>query len=119
MNFQKIFLLLWVIFALLDPDPLTRLNPDPIRIRIRNPVTNWPLYAHLMCGDWLVAGGEMTLEIAWLRVGVNEHGARPVPGGGQQAQQVLLGQRVQQAPLTNLTTGKYKVLEINRNCLTV
>ncbi len=23
------------IFALLDPDPLTRLNPDPIRIRIR------------------------------------------------------------------------------------
>jgi hypothetical protein len=30
-------LLLWVIFALLDPDPLTRLNPDPIRIRIRNP----------------------------------------------------------------------------------
>jgi hypothetical protein len=24
---------LWVIFALLDPDPLTRLNPDPIRIR--------------------------------------------------------------------------------------
>ena len=28
---------MWVIFALLDPDPLTRLNPDPIRIRIRNP----------------------------------------------------------------------------------
>jgi hypothetical protein len=31
------YLLLWVIFALLDPDPdpdpLTRLNPDPIRIR--------------------------------------------------------------------------------------
>jgi hypothetical protein len=24
---------LWVIFALLDPDPLTWLNPDPIRIR--------------------------------------------------------------------------------------
>ncbi len=37
----KFFLLLRVIFALLDPDPdpLTRLNPDPIliRIRIRNP----------------------------------------------------------------------------------
>ncbi len=31
----QIFLLLWVIFALLDPDPLTRLNPD--QIRIRNP----------------------------------------------------------------------------------
>jgi hypothetical protein len=36
MNFQKIFLLLWVIFALLDPDQLTRLNPDPIRIRIQS-----------------------------------------------------------------------------------
>ncbi len=35
-TFKK-FLLLWVFFALLDPDPLTRLNPDPIRIRIRNP----------------------------------------------------------------------------------
>ncbi len=33
MNFQKNFLLLWVIFALLNPDPLTRSNPDPIRIR--------------------------------------------------------------------------------------
>ncbi len=28
---------LWIIFAVPDPDPLTRLNPDPIRIRIRNP----------------------------------------------------------------------------------
>jgi hypothetical protein len=28
---------LWVIFALLDPDLLTRLNPDPIRMRIRHP----------------------------------------------------------------------------------
>jgi hypothetical protein len=41
MNFLNFFLLLWVIFALLDldpdPDPLTRLNPDPIGIRIRNP----------------------------------------------------------------------------------
>jgi hypothetical protein len=51
MNFYKFFLLLWVIFALLDPDPdpgfripdpdpLARLNPDPIRIRIRNPEKN-------------------------------------------------------------------------------
>jgi hypothetical protein len=34
MNFKKKFYL-WVIFALLIriPDPLTRLNPDPIRIR--------------------------------------------------------------------------------------
>jgi hypothetical protein len=35
MNLKKKILLLWVIFALLDPDPLTRLDPDPIRIRIR------------------------------------------------------------------------------------
>jgi hypothetical protein len=36
---SKKFLLLWVIFALLDPDPdpLTCLNPDLIRIRIRKP----------------------------------------------------------------------------------
>ncbi len=40
-TFTKKILLLRVIFALLDPDPdpLTRLNPDPIRIRIRNPVS--------------------------------------------------------------------------------
>jgi hypothetical protein len=39
MKFFNFFLLLWVIFALLDPDPdsLTRLNPDPNGIRIRNP----------------------------------------------------------------------------------
>jgi hypothetical protein len=43
MNFKKKFLLLWVIFALLDPDPdpLARLNPDPIRIRIRNPAQKY------------------------------------------------------------------------------
>jgi hypothetical protein len=31
MKFLNFFLLLWVTFALLDPDPdpLTRLNPDP------------------------------------------------------------------------------------------
>jgi hypothetical protein len=34
---HEFFLLLWVIFVLLDPDPLSRLNTDPIRIRIRNP----------------------------------------------------------------------------------
>ncbi len=34
---MKFFLLFWVILALLEPEPdlLTRLNPDPIRIRIR------------------------------------------------------------------------------------
>jgi hypothetical protein len=72
-----------------------------------------------MCGDGLVAGGEMTLEIAWQRVGVDEHRARTVPCGRQQAQQVLLGQRVQQAPLTNLTTRKYKKMGMNKNCSTV
>jgi hypothetical protein len=30
---HELLKLLLVIFALLDPDPLTRLNPDPIRIR--------------------------------------------------------------------------------------
>jgi hypothetical protein len=36
MKFLNFFLFLWVIFALLDPDPLIGLHPDPIRIRIRN-----------------------------------------------------------------------------------
>jgi hypothetical protein len=40
MNFKKICLLLLVIFALLDPDPLARSNPD--RIRIRNPALDAP-----------------------------------------------------------------------------
>jgi len=44
------FLLLWVIFALLDPDPdpQSRLNPDPIRIRIRNPG-----YSTSFSQDWI------------------------------------------------------------------
>ena len=43
MNFYKLLsTFLWVIFALLDPDPQTRLNTDPIRIRIHNPVWNSP-----------------------------------------------------------------------------
>jgi hypothetical protein len=43
MNFYTIFLFLWVIFALLDPDSESGsgstdpMNPDPIRIRIHNP----------------------------------------------------------------------------------
>ncbi len=53
MNFKKKIRLLWLIFALLDPcpDPLTRLNADPIRIRIpiwiRNPVEKWKHRRHL------------------------------------------------------------------------
>jgi hypothetical protein len=41
---------LWVIFALLDPepDPLTRLNPNPIRIR--NPAHRGALQAHAQLG---------------------------------------------------------------------
>jgi len=50
MKFLNFIILLWVIFALLVPDPLTRLNPDTdsdpvrirIRIRIRNPVIVGP-----------------------------------------------------------------------------
>ena len=34
-TFTNYCLLLWVIFALLDPDPGFQLNTDPIRIRIR------------------------------------------------------------------------------------
>ncbi len=33
---------MWAIFALLDPDPPTRSSPDPIRIRIRNPIIVGP-----------------------------------------------------------------------------
>jgi hypothetical protein len=38
MKFVNFFLFLWVFFVLLnpDPDPGTPLNPDPIRIWIRN-----------------------------------------------------------------------------------
>ncbi len=37
LNFFLLLSVLWIIFALLGI--LTRLNPDPIRIRIRNPGT--------------------------------------------------------------------------------
>jgi hypothetical protein len=36
LNFLTFFLFLWVIVALLDPNPGTPLNPDPIRVRIHN-----------------------------------------------------------------------------------
>jgi hypothetical protein len=59
MKFLKKFLLLCVIFALMDPDPdseydpdpLTWLNPDPIGIwiRIRNPVFNCKIF---ICKFW-------------------------------------------------------------------
>ncbi len=41
MKFIKFFFILWVIFALLDPDtdPGTSMNPDPIQIRIFNIVS--------------------------------------------------------------------------------
>ncbi len=32
---------MWVIFALLDPDPATKLYPDPIGTRIRNPAVKY------------------------------------------------------------------------------
>ncbi len=44
MNFYKFFFYFcgsclpsWIRIRIPDPDPLARLNPDPIRIRIRNP----------------------------------------------------------------------------------
>ncbi len=40
MKILYFFLFLWVIFALLDPDPETQINADQcgsMRIRIRNP----------------------------------------------------------------------------------
>ncbi len=43
MKFITFFLLLWVIFALLDPDPGTPLNLNPIRIRIHNTGNNYSL----------------------------------------------------------------------------
>jgi hypothetical protein len=53
MNFYIFFLLLlWVIFALLDPDPLTRLNPDPIRMRNPSLEDGRP-------GDAVVGPGEL------------------------------------------------------------
>ncbi len=38
MKFISFSLFLWDIFALLDPDPGTPMNHDPIRIRIHNTV---------------------------------------------------------------------------------
>ncbi len=46
---------LWVIFDLLDPYPLTCLNPDPIRIRIRNTGERaWtaPVRVHSCCNSF-------------------------------------------------------------------
>ncbi len=40
------FLPSWIRILIPDPDPLTRLNPDPIRIRIRNPAEFSPKSAH-------------------------------------------------------------------------
>ncbi len=40
---QKKFLPPWIRIRTPDPDPLTRLNPDPIRFRIRNPDWLCPL----------------------------------------------------------------------------
>jgi hypothetical protein len=37
MKILACFLFLWVIFALLDPDPATQINADPCGSGIRNP----------------------------------------------------------------------------------
>jgi hypothetical protein len=46
-NLLTFFLFLCVIFALLDPDPGTPLNPDPIRIRIHNTERDFPSHCSL------------------------------------------------------------------------
>ena len=48
----SLFLFLWVIFALLvpDPDPLTLLNPDPVRIRFGIRSTDHAS-THMLCVD--------------------------------------------------------------------
>ncbi len=50
----------WIRIRILntDPDPLTYLNPDPIRIRIRNPVTFSGKFSHLGYG-----GDERNAEV--------------------------------------------------------
>jgi hypothetical protein len=40
MKFLNFLKFLWVIFALLEPNPLTCLNPDQIQIRIRIRIRN-------------------------------------------------------------------------------
>jgi hypothetical protein len=65
MNFKK-NLLLCVIFALLDPDPdlLTRLNPDPIRIR--NPAFSSTLLRRLVSSAASANG--WPVRLAWIRI---------------------------------------------------
>ena len=57
---------MWVIFALLDPDPdpLTRLNPDPIRIR--NPAFSSTLFKRLVSSA--VAAKGWPVRLAWIRI---------------------------------------------------
>ncbi len=75
------FLLLWVIFALLDPDPdpLTRLNPDPIRIRIRirNPELHiigrhqylwWKGALNLLAQGWNYQVGVTVFDIVFVQL---------------------------------------------------
>jgi hypothetical protein len=48
----------------------------------------------------------VTLQIARLRGRVDEHGAATVPSGGQQAQQVLVVQRVELAAFSHYNRGQ-------------
>jgi hypothetical protein len=72
MKFFNFFLLLWVIFAILDsdpdsdPDPLTRLNPDPIGIRIRNPGGSATCEsAFILCGTIFITCGA-AIQLMWI-----------------------------------------------------
>jgi hypothetical protein len=50
MKFINFFLFLWVIFNLLDLEPWTPLNPDPIRIWIYNTGTH--VHVHSYRSSW-------------------------------------------------------------------
>ncbi len=78
MNFLHFFLLLCVIFALLDPDPdpLTPLNPDPIGIRIRNPVPNSETLWNLLNFRLLVPVNEQAVFLYLTLANIRNKGDR-------------------------------------------
>jgi hypothetical protein len=75
---------LWVIFALLDLDTLTQLNPDPIGIRIRNPGCR---YGTCLAG-WLAGAVPGTAAAAAAGAGAGGAGGQQErPGLGTQPRQ--------------------------------
>ncbi len=58
----------------------------------------------------------MTLQVARLRGGVDEHGAATVPSGGQQTQKVLVVQRVELAAFSHYNRGQRGETELAGAC---